>query len=54
MVTNDPWFGSGHTPDIFVAGPAFRGDRLVGVVVNSAHHIDIRGRLAPPTRTSST
>jgi N-methylhydantoinase B len=48
LITNDPWFGSGHTPDIFVAGPVFRGDRLAGFVVNSAHHIDIGGRLAPP------
>jgi N-methylhydantoinase B len=48
LITNDPWFGSGHTPDVFVATPAFRGGRLVGFAVNSAHHIDFGGRLAAP------
>jgi N-methylhydantoinase B len=48
LITNDPWFGSGHTPDVFVAAPAFRGARLVGFAVNSAHHIDFGGRLSAP------
>lgn len=48
MITNDPWFGSGHTPDVFVGTPIFRGDRLVGFAVNSAHHIDFGGRLSAP------
>ena len=48
LITNDPWFGSGHTPDVFVAAPAFRGTRLVGFAVNSAHHIDFGGRLSAP------
>ena len=48
LITNDPWFGSGHTPDVFVAAPAFRGPRLVGFAVNSAHHIDFGGRLSAP------
>ncbi len=48
LITNDPWFGSGHTPDVFVAAPIFRGDRLVGFAVNSAHHIDFGGRLSAP------
>lgn len=48
LITNDPWFGSGHTPDVFVGTPIFRGDRLVGFAVNSAHHIDFGGRLSAP------
>ena len=48
LITNDPWFGSGHTPDVFVAAPAFRGTRLIGFSVNSAHHIDFGGRLSAP------
>ncbi|MBI4271031.1 MAG: hydantoinase B/oxoprolinase family protein [Candidatus Rokubacteria bacterium] len=48
LITNDPWFGSGHTPDVFVAAPIFRRDRLVGFAVNSAHHIDFGGRLSAP------
>lgn len=48
LITNDPWLGSGHTPDIYLATPIFRGGRLVGFAVNSAHHIDIGGRLSAP------
>jgi len=48
LITNDPWLGSGHTPDVYVCTPIFRGDRLVGFAVNSAHHIDIGGRLSAP------
>lgn len=48
LITNDPWLGSGHTPDVFIATPIFRGARLVGFAVNSAHHIDIGGRLSAP------
>lgn len=61
LITNDPWLGSGHTPDIFIAMPIFRGgdpsagsrpaasgERLVGFSVNCAHHIDIGGRMSAP------
>jgi N-methylhydantoinase B len=48
LITNDPWVGAGHTPDIFLATPVFRRERLIGFAVNSAHHIDIGGRLAAP------
>ena len=48
LITNDPWIGSGHTPDVFIATPVFRRDRLVGFAVNSAHHIDFGGRLSAP------
>lgn len=48
LISNDPWLGSGHTPDIFIASPIFRGQRLVGFAVNSAHHIDVGGRLSAP------
>ena len=24
LIANDPWLGSGHTPDIFIATPTFR------------------------------
>ncbi|MBT7511606.1 MAG: hydantoinase B/oxoprolinase family protein [Rhodospirillaceae bacterium] len=48
LIANDPWLGSGHTPDIFIATPTFRGDDLVGFGVTCAHHTDIGGRLAAP------
>ena len=48
LITNDPWIGSGHTPDIFLATPIFHTAGLVGFAVNCAHHIDIGGRMAAP------
>ncbi|MBI3993448.1 MAG: hydantoinase B/oxoprolinase family protein [Candidatus Lambdaproteobacteria bacterium] len=48
LITNDPWLGSGHTPDIYIATPVFKGRKLVGFAANSAHHIDIGGRMSSP------
>jgi N-methylhydantoinase B len=48
LITNDPWLGCGHTPDIYIATPIFRDERLVGFSVNSAHHIDVGGRMSAP------
>ncbi len=43
VVTNDPWLGTGHTPDICVARPVFVADRLVGFVMTISHLPDIGG-----------
>jgi len=48
IIANDPWLGAGHTPDIFIATPAFRQGALIGFGVTCAHHTDIGGRLAAP------
>jgi N-methylhydantoinase B len=48
IIANDPWLGSGHTPDIFIATPTFRDQELIGFAVTCAHHTDIGGRLAAP------
>jgi len=45
FITNDPWIGCGHTPDIYIGSPVFYSGKLVGFAVNSAHHIDVGGRL---------
>jgi N-methylhydantoinase B/oxoprolinase/acetone carboxylase alpha subunit len=45
FITNDPWIGAGHSPDIYIASAVFRGDRLIGFTVTVAHHLDIGGRL---------
>jgi N-methylhydantoinase B/oxoprolinase/acetone carboxylase alpha subunit len=44
-ITNDPWIGAGHSPDVYVASPVFRGERLIGFTVTVAHHLDIGGRM---------
>ena len=43
VVTNDPWLGTGHTPDICVARPVFSADLLVGFVMTISHLPDIGG-----------
>lgn len=43
VVTNDPWLGTGHTPDICVARAAFSGDVLVGFIMTISHLPDIGG-----------
>lgn len=45
FVTNDPWLGCGHTPDIYCITPIFAGDELVAYAANSGHHADLGGRL---------
>ncbi|MCC7483438.1 MAG: hydantoinase B/oxoprolinase family protein [Burkholderiales bacterium] len=47
FVTNDPWIGAGHSPDIYIASPVFRRERLAGFACTVAHHIDIGGRVGP-------
>ena len=42
-ITNDPYAGGTHMPDIAVAAPVFSGDELVGYVSTMAHHRDIGG-----------
>ena len=43
LVSNDSFLGSGHFPDIFMVTPTFRGDYIVGYMVNIAHHVDVGG-----------
>ena len=44
LVTNDPWFGTGHLADISLAMPLFRDGRLVAFAASTAHAADIGGR----------
>lgn len=45
FITNDPWLGCGHTPDIYLITPIFHGGELIGFAANSGHHSDVGGRL---------
>jgi N-methylhydantoinase B len=49
MITNDPWLGTGHLPDINIAMPIFRDGELVGYSGTVAHSPDIGGRLRSPS-----
>ena len=43
VITNDPWMGTGHLPDITLAIPVFLDDQLVAFAANVAHAPDIGG-----------
>ena len=45
MLTNHPYLGGTHTPDLQVFSPVSRAARLVGYAGSIAHHIDIGGRV---------
>ncbi len=49
LITNDPWMGSGHLPDISMAMPIYRGERLVGFTFLVAHAPDIGGKTLSAT-----
>ncbi|MEK7412448.1 MAG: hydantoinase B/oxoprolinase family protein [Planctomycetota bacterium] len=44
MMTNDPWLGTGHLPDLTVATPVFRDGKIVAFTCVTAHMSDIGGR----------
>lgn len=48
LVTNDPWLGTGHLPDLSMAVPIFRDDKLVAFAATAAHLPDIGGRIRSP------
>ena len=45
LITNDPWLGSGHLPDISIVSPVFHNDEVVAFLGCVAHVADIGGRL---------
>ncbi|MFA7437924.1 hydantoinase B/oxoprolinase family protein [Castellaniella sp.] len=44
VITNDPWLGTGHLPDITMLSPIFHQGRLIAFAGNVAHMPDIGGR----------
>jgi N-methylhydantoinase B len=43
VLSNDSFLGSGHFPDMFLVTPVFLEERIVGYMVNIAHHVDVGG-----------
>ena len=46
LITNNPYMGGSHLPDACVITPIFSSEKLVAVVANMAHHVDVGG-IAP-------
>jgi N-methylhydantoinase B len=53
-LTNDPYEGSTHLPDIVLVQPIFDDAGLLGFVCTVAHHTDIGGRVAGGNACDST
>ena len=54
FITNDPYEGGSHLPDIFQYKPLFIGDKLIGFACAMTHHTDIGGRVAGGNACDST
>ena len=49
--TNDPWLSVGHYHDVTIVTPAFYQGRMVGLLANTCHIVDMGGRgLGPDSR----
>ncbi|WP_248599357.1 hydantoinase B/oxoprolinase family protein [Agromyces sp. C10] len=42
-ISNHPFMGAMHLPDVNVVAPVFRGESLIGWAGTAAHHIDVGG-----------
>jgi len=54
VITNDPYQGGMHLPDIFMFKPMFAAGRLLGYGVLVAHHNDMGGRVPGSSAADST
>ncbi len=54
FITNDPYDGSTHLPDIVLVKPVFHGGGLMGFSVALAHMTDIGGRVPGGNASDST
>jgi N-methylhydantoinase B len=54
VITNDPYQGGMHLPDIFMFKPMFVGERLLGYGVLVANHNDMGGRVPGSSAADST
>lgn len=43
LITNNPYLGGSHLPDMCVITPVFWHDELIAVIANLAHHVDVGG-----------
>lgn len=54
LITNNPYQGGSHLPDMCVITPVFWQDQIVAVVANMAHHVDVGGMTPGSMATHAT
>lgn len=45
LLTNNPWIGAGHLPDLIIVRPIFHQKRPIAYIATAAHVADIGGRI---------
>ena len=54
VLINDPYISGSHLPDWTLLSPVFYNDKLVALVANLAHHIDVGGMVPGSMSTKAT
>lgn len=54
VIINDPYISGSHLPDICIISPVFVKDRLLAIVANLAHHVDVGGMVPGSMSTTAT
>lgn len=54
LMTNNPYLGGSHLPDMCVITPLFIEGNIVALVANMAHHVDVGGMTPGSMATHST
>ncbi len=54
FLTNDPYVGAQHQPDVALVAPIFDGDRLIAWCGNFVHHSDVGGPVAGSVTAGAT
>ncbi|MCE3552748.1 hydantoinase B/oxoprolinase family protein [Pseudonocardia sp. RS11V-5] len=54
LISNNPYLGGSHLPDTCLVTPVFVDGRLVAVVANMAHHVDVGGIVPGSMATHAT
>ncbi len=54
LISNDPYEGGMHLPDIFIFKPLFVGGRVLAYAATICHHTDVGGRVPGSNASDST
>lgn len=54
IIINDPYVSGSHLPDVCLVSPVFARRRLLALVANLAHHVDVGGMVPGSMSTTAT
>ena len=53
LLTNNPYLGGSHLPDMCVITPVFHGEEIIAMIATMAHHVDVGGQTPGSMSTQS-